>query len=122
VCLEQCFGLSQSSLQVQPGNGRKPKIYRKGQCHASVFTRAFTSALHSCSTTLGSSECCIVLTGGTPDAIIGAVVAGYRHVIYVASDDTEQSMMNMSDMNDESINWDTCPPCMVSTFLLLCNM
>ena len=95
--------------QVQPGSGKKPKLYRKGQCHASVFTRAFTSALHSCSASLTGSECCVVLTGGSPECVVGAIVAGYRHVIYVASDDSEQLMMTLPNAeggDSGPINWD----------------
>ena len=40
--------------------------------------------------------------GGTPEAVAGAVVAGFRHIIYVASDDTEQTMMQLPLASEEA--------------------
>jgi hypothetical protein len=101
--------------QVQKSDGKKPKIYRKGQCHSSVFSRAMSSALHSCTTALGGAECCVILTGGSPDAVVGAIATGYKHVIYVASDDQEQIMMNLpAACESQSINFDACPLVMLN--------
>jgi len=82
-------------------------MYRKGQVHMSVYQRAITSALNSCNVPLAGNEACVVLTGGTPESVVGAILAGYESVLFVASEETEAVMMQLS--TEEQVDYDECP-------------
>lgn len=42
---------------------------------------------------------------------MGAILAGYKNVIYVASDDNEMTMMTMPlEIEEKNINYDEHPP------------
>ncbi len=87
-------------------------MYRKAQVHSSVYIRAIQSALATCNIPLSDNEVCVVATGGTPEAVVGAVVAGFKNVIYIASDDTEQIMMQMlaeCEEREHKISYVECP-------------
>ena len=85
----------ESKVMVKPEGRQRSQCYRKGQVHSSVFLKALQSSLASSNVPLGPSEACVIATGGTPEAIVGAIAAGFQHVIYIASDDTEQMMMQL---------------------------
>lgn len=99
-----------SHAQVQIDSRSKPRMYRKGQVHMSVYQRAIGSALSSCNVPLAGNEACVVLTGGTPESVVGAILAGYEQVLYVASEDTEAAMMQV--FGDGSVDYDECPTTM----------
>jgi hypothetical protein len=98
-------------IEVQQDGRSKARMYRKAQIHSSVYTRAIQSALATCNVPLVENEVCVVATGGTPEAVVGAIVAGFRNVIYIASDDTEQLMMQLPaecEERDHNINYQEC--------------
>lgn len=99
-------------FEVQKDGRTKAAMYRKAQVHSSVYIRAIQSALATCNVPLSDNEVCVVATGGTPEAIVGAVAAGFKNVIYIASDDTEQIMMQLPadcEEREHNINYLECP-------------
>ena len=60
----------------------------------------FKGALNSSNLPLGGNEALVILTGGTPEAVVAAIALGYKHVIYV-SDRTEVSMMTVPTPDEE---------------------
>ena len=39
---------------------------------------------------LAANEALVILTGGTPEAVVAGIAVGYKTIIYVASDDNEE--------------------------------
>ena len=39
---------------------------------------------------LAANEALVILTGGTPEAVVAGIAAGFKTIIYVASDDNEE--------------------------------
>ena len=61
----------------------------------------FKGALTSSNLPLDGNEALVILTGGTPEAVVAAIALGYKHVIYV-SDRTEVSMMTVPTPDEEN--------------------
>ena len=80
---------------VQKTARGEPSPYRKGQVHPTVFHEVFRSSLRCANVPLSGRECAVILTGGTPDAIVGALMAGYKYVIFVANSVEEANMMTL---------------------------
>ena len=78
-----------------------PASYRKGQVDPSVYFRAIKSCLNCSSIPLSLNEVCIVQTGGTPEAVVAAIAAGFSTVIYIAQDDNEWVMMQLPTLSEE---------------------
>ena len=95
---------------LQPGdfifhikdNGKKA-LMRKGQVHPSVVLSAVKSALSSTSAGVGPQDVFIHVCGGTPEACIAAILAGFSNVIYVASPQ-EQKWMKLPSEAEESMH------------------
>jgi hypothetical protein len=86
------------SMRVMKSSGTnrgEATPYRKGQVHPTVHHEVIRSALRCANVPLSGRECAVILTGGTPDSIIGALMAGYRYVIFVANSPEEMTMMTL---------------------------
>ena len=92
----------------RPNDRAHPRRYCKGQVHPSVYVSAFRSALASSNMPLSQNEVLVDLTGGTPEVIVAAVVAGYKRVFYIG-DENEHVMMQFPNL-DQTVDWDECPP------------
>jgi len=106
-----CSCLRRVRAEVQKDGRMKARMYRKAQVHSSVYARAIQSALSTCNVPLGDNEVCVIATGGTPESIVGAIAAGFKNVIYIASDDTEQIMMQLPaecEEREHTINYHEC--------------
>jgi hypothetical protein len=53
---------------------------------------------------LMSNEVAVIMTGGTPESIVGAMCAGYRTILYIASDQNETQMMMLPSEVEEKTN------------------
>ena len=69
-----------TKLQLTAGSRGTPRIYRKGQLEPSVFFRAIEGAVTSSSVPLSPQEVFVNFTGGTPECIVGALIAGFQLV------------------------------------------
>lgn len=45
---------------------------------------------------LSANECLVILTGGTPEGVVAGIAAGFKTVVYVASDDNEELIHKQS--------------------------
>ena len=62
----------------------------RGQVDPSVYVKAFQSCLGACNVPLAANESLVILTGGTPEAVVAGIAVGFKTIIYVASDDNEE--------------------------------
>ena len=92
---DQAIKLSLSSRGVA-------KQYRKAQVHPGVFLEALKSCLNCCPIELSSTECLVILTGGTPEAVVAGILSGHKTIIYVANDDSELEMMRVPSVGEEA--------------------
>jgi hypothetical protein len=53
---------------------------------------------------LMSNEVAVIMTGGTPEAVVGAMAAGYKCVLYVATSTEEALMMTLPSEVEEKMN------------------
>ena len=86
--------------------------YRKGQVDPSVYIAALSSALASSNVALASNETLVVLTGGTPEAVVAGIVLGFTKV-FVVAEDIEHVMLQMPSEEVErerKIDYETSPP------------
>lgn len=84
--------------------------YRKGQVDPTVYIAALSSALSSSNVPLSSNETLVVLTGGTPEAVVAGIVLGFNKV-FVVAEDVEHVMMQMPSEEverDRKIDYDAC--------------
>ena len=91
----------------RPTDRSHPRRYCKGQVHPSAYISALRSALSSSNMPLSQNEVLVDLTGGAPEAIVAAVVVGYKKIFYVG-DDNEHTMMQFPTP-DETVDWTQCP-------------
>jgi len=78
-----------------------PTIYRKAQVHPEVYLQALNSALGCSAIALAPTECLVTLTGGTPEVVTAAIIAGYQRVVVVCGDANEYSMYQMPTSAEE---------------------
>jgi hypothetical protein len=90
------------ALMVQSTERAVARRYRKGQVDASAFVSAMQSALASTNVPLNNNEVLVVLTGGTPEAVVAGIVCGYGKVLYI-SDKEEQEMMMLPTEDEEKL-------------------
>ena len=77
------FQTLESCLQTKSPNGRS-EIYQKSQIHPTAVYSALNLALASTAQGIAAGECFVQLSGGTPEPLIGAILAGFTNVFYVA--------------------------------------
>jgi hypothetical protein len=85
--------------------------YRKGQVDPSVYIAALSSALASSNVALASNETLVVLTGGTPEAVVAGIVLGFKKV-FVVAEDVEHVMLQLPSEEmerDRKIDYETSP-------------
>jgi hypothetical protein len=95
ITAEAAFANKQMRVMVSKNARSEPTPYRKGQVHPTVFHEVHRSALRCANVPLSGRECCVVVTGGTPDSVVGALMAGYRYVVFVANNTEEETMMEL---------------------------
>ena len=86
--------------------------YRKGQVDPTVYIAALSSALSSSNVPLAANETLVVLTGGTPEAVVAGIVLGFKK-IFVVAEDVEHVMLQMPSEEVErerKIDYDTPSP------------
>ena len=85
------------------------KRYRRGQMDTSVYIRALQSALSSSNVALSQNEVLVILTGGTPEALVAGIVCGYKRV-FVVTEGLEYDMMQLPSHDVEGqVDYDQCP-------------
>jgi hypothetical protein len=89
-------------IKVRKGDRGQAKKYRKSQVHPTVWAQAMRSALSCSDMPLMNNDVAVILTGGTPEAIVGALACGYRTVIYIAGQDPEELMMTLPTAVEEA--------------------
>jgi hypothetical protein len=85
------------AFTVKQSEAAQARQYRKGQLHPSAFVSAFTSALSLTPEELRQHEALVILTGGTPEAVVAGIAAGFQKVIYVTGDPKEVPMMKLPE-------------------------
>ena len=45
---------------------------------------------------IAANETLVILTGGTPEAVVAGIAVGFKTIIYVASDDNEELIQKMN--------------------------
>lgn len=80
-------------LKLRKNERAAKQKYRKSQVHPTVWAEAMSSAHRSSDLPIMNNEVAVIMTGGTPEAIVGAMAAGYRTILYIASDANEAQMM-----------------------------
>jgi hypothetical protein len=97
------------ALHVRLSERSHSKRYRKGQLDPTVWVRALRSSLSSSNAALAQNEALVIITGGTPEAIVAGVICGFKR-IFVAVDAAEATMMQMpSAESAESVDYNQCP-------------
>ena len=89
-----------SQLQIRTLEGSQ-RSYRAGQVDPSVIAAALRATLRSSNVPLSDSEALVVLTSGTPEAVVAGLVCGFRHVIFVAGVPEEAEMMTVPSVAQE---------------------
>ena len=75
----------------------------------SVYIRALQSALSSSNVALSQNEVLVILTGGTPEALVAGIVCGYKRV-FVVTEGLEYDMMQLPGHDVEGqVDYDQCP-------------
>jgi hypothetical protein len=111
-------------VMVSKKSRTDPVPYRKGQVHPTVFHEVHRSALRCANVPLSGRECCVVVTGGTPDSIVGALMAGYRYVVFIANDLAEQTMMELptaAELKSAQVELTQYPLIMIITIIAITN-
>ena len=80
----------------------EPRRYRKGQVDPSAIASVMQVVLNSSNVPLGHNEVLVVLTSGTPEAIVAGIVCGYTKIIYVAGSQEEANMMSVPSLEEEA--------------------
>ena len=100
------------ALHLRAKERSAPTRYRKGQVDPSVYIAALSSALASSNVPLAANETLVVLTGGTPEAVVAGIVLGFKKV-FVVAEDIEHVMLQMPSEEVErerKIDYETSPP------------
>ena len=100
ICEQGRFLDPKEFIQHVKENGKKA-VMRKGQLHPTVVLSAMKSLLSSTSTGIGPQDVFIQVCGGTPEASVAAILAGFSHVLYVGSPQ-EQKWMKLPSESEES--------------------
>ena len=90
-------------VQYTKPNGRKA-VYRKGQLHPTAVHSAILLALSTNASGITPGECFVQLAGGTPEAAVAAVMAGFTKVVYVAQSEQELNWMRLPSTHEEKVN------------------
>ena len=101
ICEQGRFLDPKEFIQHVKENGKKA-VMRKGQLHPTVVLSAMKSLLSSTSTGIGPQDVFIQVCGGTPEASVAAILAGFSHVLYVGSPQ-EQKWMKLPSESEESM-------------------
>jgi hypothetical protein len=102
ICHPARFLPKKEAVLVKSGERAIARRYRKGQVDASAFVSAMQSALASTNVPLSNNEVLVVLTGGTPEAVVAGIVCGYTKILYI-SDKLEQEMMTLPTEDEEKL-------------------
>ena len=56
---------------------------------------------------LSANEALVILTGGTPEAVVAGIAVGFKTILYVASDDNEELFQKQKYLKPRlsSPNW-----------------
>ena len=92
-------------IQVMTESGKKI-IYRKGQLHETVLVSALRSALATSAVALSKTDAFVQVCGGTPEGIVGAILCGFQHVVYVGTDKECKLMKFPSEQEEQAGNFD----------------
>jgi len=98
-------------LKVSFGARLKPRPYRRAQLHPDTYCRAFNAAVDTHVLPISKTEVVVLLTGGTPEAAVAALSAGYSNVLVVAGDRNEALMYEpptAAEEKDEHIDYYQC--------------
>ena len=90
-------------VQTKTPSG-KLEIYRKSQIHPSAVYSALNLAMASTSAGISPGECFVQLSGGTPEPLVGAIMAGFSKVFYVAQNTTEANWMKVPSAHEEKVH------------------
>ena len=70
--------------------------------HESVVAASVKSVLASSAKPLAQNEVFVQAAGGSPEGIVGAILAGFSHVAYVAATDEESALMRVPAEAEEA--------------------
>ena len=91
------------SIQYTKASGKR-ELYRKSQLHPTAVNSAINLVLASNSAGISPGECFVQLSGGTPEPLVGAILAGFTKVFYVAQSESERNWMKMPSTHDEKVH------------------
>ena len=101
-------------FKIQTGRAQA-RAYRRAQLHPDTYYRAYQAAVGTHALPVGKTEVVVVLTGGTPEAVVSALAAGYSNVCVVCADGAEMDMYrappDAADADarcdyDQYVSWD----------------
>ena len=78
-----------------------PRPYREAQPHPNTYYSALNCAVNAHSVPVGKTEVAVVLTGGTPEAVVAALASNYQNVLVVCGDKTELWMYDLPTLASE---------------------
>jgi hypothetical protein len=86
--------------------------YRKGQLDPSVYHQALGKVLQMSTAPLGTSDALVVLTGGTPEALVAGISVGFK-TIFVVADTAEAELLQLPTPTEQhamDVDYSKCPP------------
>ena len=97
------FQPADKCVMTKKPNG-KLEIYRKSQIHPTAVHSVLNLALASNAAGIAPGECFVQLSGGTPEPIIGAIIAGFTKVFYVSQNASEHTWMQWPSAHEEKVH------------------
>jgi hypothetical protein len=95
--------------------------YRKGQLDASVYHQALRKVLQMSTAPLGNSDALVVLTGGTPEALVAGISVGFK-TIFVVADAAEAELLQLPTLEEQravGMDYSKCSSCELASRMVL---
>ena len=100
---EQARFLEVNDITMMSTNSGSKRVYRKGQLHETVILSAVKSQLATTACGIGAQDAFVQYFGGTPEGVVGGILAGFPHLFYIGTE-REVSWMTLPTRAEEHMN------------------
>jgi len=84
----------------------KKMLYRRGQLHETVLLSAIKSSLAVSAVPLNRQDVFVQACGGTPEACVAAILAGFQNVLYIGTAQEITRIQLPTEAEENTIDWD----------------